>query len=66
MVELKKLKKRISNYIYIVSMKARNLNIKKKINKFYLKYYSIKAGNNNPKLNEDKDKLIKQLEKLLI
>ena len=47
-------------------MKARNLNIKKKINKFYLKYYSIKAGNNNPKLNEDKDKLIKQLEKLLI
>jgi hypothetical protein len=47
-------------------MKARNIKTKKKINKFYLKYYSINAGNNNPKLKEERDKLITQLEKLLI
>lgn len=40
--------------------------LKKKVlvNKFYIKYYSIQAGNNNPKLKEDKDKLIAQLERL--
>jgi hypothetical protein len=48
-------------------MKARNLKTKKKLtNLFYLKYYSIKAGNNNPKLLDEKNKLVAQLEKLAI
>lgn len=47
-------------------MKARNLKKKSLVNKFYIKYYSIQAGNNNPKIKEERDKLIAQLEKLAI
>ena len=47
-------------------MKARNLKKKSLINKFYIKFYSVKAGNNHPKLKEERDKLIAQLEKLAI
>jgi len=47
-------------------MKARNLKKKSLINKFYIKYYSIQSGNNNPKLKEERDKLIAQLQKLAI
>ena len=47
-------------------MKARNLKKKSLLNKFYIKYYSIQAGNNNPIIKKEKDKLIKELEKLAI
>lgn len=39
--------------------------IKRLKNKFYLKYYMIKAGNDNPKLKKDMDDILKKLEKLL-
>lgn len=35
-------------------------------NKFYIKYYMIKAGNNNPKLVQQQNQLLHQLEKLLL
>lgn len=47
-------------------MKPKNYKKKRLTNLFYLKHYSIKAGNNNPKLLEDKNKLIKELEELAL
>lgn len=44
-------------------MKPRN--VKKLKNKFYLKYYMIKAGNNNPELKKEMNDILKQLERLL-
>lgn len=40
--------------------------IKRLKNKFYIKYYIIKAGNNNPKLKKERDEILKQLKKLII
>lgn len=39
--------------------------IKKLKNKFYLKYYMIKAGNDNPVIKKEMNDILKQLEKLL-
>ena len=39
--------------------------IKNLKNKFYVKYYMIKAGNDNPKLKKDMNEILKKLEKLL-
>lgn len=35
-------------------------------NKFYIKYYMTKAGNNNPKLLKQQTQLLHQLEKLAL
>lgn len=43
----------------------KSLNIKRLKNKFYIKYYMIKAGNNSPQLKKEMDDLVAKLEKLL-
>lgn len=51
-------------------MKARLLtktsrSVKSLRNKFYIKYYMIKAGNDNPELKKEMDHILKELHKLL-
>lgn len=43
----------------------KSLNIKRLKNKFYIKYYMIKAGNDSPQLKKEMDELVAKLEKLL-
>jgi hypothetical protein len=43
-------------------MKSQNIRHLK--NKFYLKYYMIKAGNDNPKLKKEMDDILAKLEEL--
>lgn len=50
-------------------MKAKNLKEKKNVrrkllNEIYIKYFIQTAGNDNPKIKQQQDKLIKQLERL--
>jgi len=50
-------------------MKAKNLKEKKNarrklLNEIYIKYFIQTAGNDNPKIKQQQDKLIKQLERL--
>lgn len=47
-------------------MKAKNLYKKRKkiLNQIYIKHYIQIAGNDNPKIQQEKNKLIKQLERL--
>jgi hypothetical protein len=40
-------------------------NIRRLKNKFYLKYYMIKAGNDSPQLKKEMNDLVVKLEKLL-
>lgn len=43
----------------------KSLNIKRLKNKFYIKYYMIKAGNDSPQLKKEMDEIVAKLEKLL-
>jgi len=43
----------------------KSLNIKRLKNKFYIKYYMIKAGNDSPQLKKEMDDILTKLEKLL-
>jgi len=51
-------------------MKSRTPGIKQKkqniLNQIYIKYFMQIAGNDNPKIKEEQDKLIKKLEALAI
>jgi len=39
--------------------------IKRLKNKFYIKYFMIKSGNNNPQIKKDMNIILQKLEKLL-
>jgi uncharacterized protein YfeS len=45
-------------------MKAQN--IKRLKNKFYIKYYMIKAGNDSPFLKKEMEDILDKLERLLL
>jgi len=46
-------------------MKSYNLNKQSKLrNKFYIKYFMIKAGNDNPKLKKDINLILDQIKNL--
>lgn len=40
-------------------------NIKRLKNKFYIKYYMIRSGNDNPQLKKEMDEIVAKLEELL-
>lgn len=42
----------------------KSLNIKRLKNKFYIKYYMIKAGNDSPQLKKEMDDILTKLEEL--
>ena len=59
-------------FFNINKMKAKNLNTmlnkkrKKILNQIYVKHFIEIAGNDNPKIKKEKEKLIKQLESLAL